>query len=143
MSSPDVSQTPIITTAPDDVFYILKSVISRTLSTGSVLLARRMLEQLREVVEKDYIGIIKKKLDDVYRTSNPNTRADKIERENRMSFIVRIIDPVSGEILWFMHTADLVKRPRYLGLPSRASYARSRRGIVDIPKLHSRRRGRG
>lgn len=92
MSSPDVSQTPIITTAPDDVFYILKSVMSRTLSTGSVSVVQRMLEQLREVVEKDYIGIIKKKLDDVYRTSNPNMRVDKVERENRMSFIILLND---------------------------------------------------
>lgn len=90
MSSPDISQTPIITTAPDDVFYILKSVISRTLSTGSVTVVQQMLEHLREVVEKDYIGIIKKKLDDVYRTSPSNMRVDKVERENRMSFIVSI-----------------------------------------------------
>ena len=108
MSSPDISQTPIITTAPDDVFYILKSVISRTLSTGSVLMAQRMLEQLREVVEKDYIGIIKKKLDDVYRAANPNMRADKVERENRMSFIVSIIDPASEETL-VKHALDFVK----------------------------------
>jgi hypothetical protein len=92
MSSPDVSQTPVITTTPDDVFYILKLVISRMLSTGSVFVVRRTLEQLREVVEKDYIVIIKKKLDDVYRnaaTPGSNARADKVERENRMSFIVR------------------------------------------------------
>lgn len=92
MSSPDVSQIPVITTTPDDVFYILKSVISRMISTGSVLVVGQTLEQLREVVDKDYIGIIKKKLDDVYRNQNTpgsNARADKIERENRMSFTVR------------------------------------------------------
>jgi len=91
MSSPDVSQIPVITTTPDDVFYILKSVISRMVSTSSVLVMGQTLEQLREVVDKDYIGIIKKKLDDVYRnqtTPGSNTRADKIERENRMSFTV-------------------------------------------------------
>jgi hypothetical protein len=91
MSSPDVSQTPVITTTPDDVFYILKVVISRMLSTGSVTVVQRTLAQLREVVEKDYIGIIKRKLDDVYRNAaapGSNARADKIERENRMSFIV-------------------------------------------------------
>jgi len=92
MSSPDVSQIPVITTAPDDVFYILKSVISRMISTGSVLVVGQTLERLREVVDKDYIGIIKKKLDDVYRNQNApgsNARVDKIERENRMSFTVR------------------------------------------------------
>lgn len=91
MSSPDVSQTPVITTTPDDVFYILKLVLSRLLSTGSVSVVQRGLEQLREIVEKDYIGIIKKKLDDVYRNAvapGSNVRADKVERENRISFIV-------------------------------------------------------
>lgn len=94
MSSPDVAQTPVITTTPDDVFYILKLVISRMLSTGSVSVVQRTLEQLREVVEKDYIGIIRKKLDDVYRnaaTPGSNVRADKVERENRMSFIVGVV----------------------------------------------------
>ncbi|KXN87736.1 Conserved oligomeric Golgi complex subunit 4 [Leucoagaricus sp. SymC.cos] len=95
MSSPDVSQTPVITTTPDDVFYIFKLVTSRMLSTASVFVVQRTLEQLREVVEKDYIGIIKKKLDDVYRnavTPGSNVRADKIERENRISFIILLND---------------------------------------------------
>lgn len=54
----------------------------------------RTLEQLREVMERDYIGIIKKRLDDVYRTSSPpgtNVRGDKVERENRIAFIVRVV----------------------------------------------------
>jgi diphthamide synthase subunit DPH2 len=61
------------------------------LSTGSVLVVQQTLEQLREVIEKDYIGIIRKKLDDVYRNavvSGSHARADKMERENRMLFIV-------------------------------------------------------
>lgn len=93
-SSPDVSQTPVITTTPDDVFYILKLVMSRMLSAGSVLVVQRTLEELREVIEKDYIGIIRKKLDDVYRNavvSGSHARADKMERENRMLFIVSVI----------------------------------------------------
>ncbi|KAF9451228.1 COG4-domain-containing protein, partial [Macrolepiota fuliginosa MF-IS2] len=95
MSSPDVAQSPVITTTPDDVFYILKLVVSRTLSTGSVSVIEQTLAQLREVIEKDYIGIIKKKLDDVYRNAaapNSNVRADKAERENRMSFIILLND---------------------------------------------------
>ncbi|KAL9714885.1 Golgi transport complex subunit 4 [Leucoagaricus gongylophorus] len=95
MSSPDVSQIPVITTTPDDVFYILKLVISRMISTGSVLVVEQTLEQLREIVDKDYVGIIKKKLDDVYRNQTipgSNARADKIERENRMSFTILLND---------------------------------------------------
>jgi hypothetical protein len=50
-----------------------------------------MFEHLREVMEQDYAGVIKKKLDDVYRTagtSGPNVRNEKAERENRAAFIV-------------------------------------------------------
>ncbi|KAJ7632374.1 COG4 transport protein-domain-containing protein [Roridomyces roridus] len=69
LSSPDTSQTPVTTTTPDDVFYILKIVLSRLLSTGSLKTLEKTLEQLREVMDRDYVAVIKRKLDDVYRTS--------------------------------------------------------------------------
>ena len=90
LSSPDTSQVPVTTTTPDDVFYILKVVLSRLLSTGSLTTVEKMLDQLRDIMDKDYVGVIKKKLDDVYRTSGssgPNARGEKAERENRVAFI--------------------------------------------------------
>ncbi|KAJ7172744.1 COG4 transport protein-domain-containing protein [Mycena filopes] len=95
LSSPDTSQTPVITTTPDDVFYILKAVLFRLLSTGSVKTVERMFEQLRDIMDRDYVGVIKKKMDDVYRTSGPagpNSRGDKVERENRAAFIILLND---------------------------------------------------
>ena len=92
MSAPDLLQTPIITTAPDDVFYILKSVTSRLVTTGSPLGVDQTLTQLRDVFERDYIGVIKWKMDDVYRNSGPTSssaRPDRIEKDNRVAFIVR------------------------------------------------------
>ena len=86
MSTPDLLQTPI-TTALDDVFYILKSVTSRLATTRSSLRVDRTLIQLREVFEREYIGVIKRKMDDVYRTSGPMS-PDKVEKENRVAFIV-------------------------------------------------------
>lgn len=91
LSDTDHSQSPAITTTPDDVFYILKIVISRLLSTGSATGVEQTFEQLRDVMERDYIGIIKKKLDDVYRstgTSGPAARGERVDRENRVAFIV-------------------------------------------------------
>lgn len=91
-STPDHSQTPVITTTPDVVFYILKSVITtRLLTTGSLSGLNTTLRQLRDVIDRDYIGVIKRKLDDVYRNQGPtpsNVRTDRVERENRSSFIV-------------------------------------------------------
>ncbi len=52
----------------------------------------RTLQQLREVMERDYVGVIKKKLDDVYRVAGAGGtgKGDKVERENRLAFIVRL-----------------------------------------------------
>ncbi|RXW21014.1 hypothetical protein EST38_g4842 [Candolleomyces aberdarensis] len=94
ISSPDPSASPVTTTAPDDAFYILKSVISRLLTTGSVNCISRMTEQLRDIIDRDYIAVYKKKLDDVYK--NPvgasGPRLDKGERESRIAFITLLND---------------------------------------------------
>ena len=91
MSSSDPFQFPVTTTTPDDVFYILKSVIMRLISTGCSYGFQRTMQQLREIVDRDYIGVIKGKLDEVYKNAGAvasNTRPDRVERENRVTFIV-------------------------------------------------------
>lgn len=87
LSKPDFTQLPAITTTPDDAFYILKIVLSRLLSTGSSTVVEKTSEALREVMDRDYAGVIKKKLDDVYRTggSGPSVKSEK---ESRQAFIV-------------------------------------------------------
>jgi hypothetical protein len=68
-------------------------VISRLLSTGSLSGVESTFEQLRDVMDRDYIAIIKKKLDDVYRAtglSSSHVRAERVEKENRVTFIVSV-----------------------------------------------------
>jgi hypothetical protein len=68
-------------------------VISRLLSTGSLSGVETTFEQLREVMEQEYIAIIKKKLDDVYRatgSSGSHVKVERTEKENRVTFIVSI-----------------------------------------------------
>ncbi|KAG2066119.1 COG4-domain-containing protein [Suillus decipiens] len=94
LSSPDLSQSPVTTTTPDDVFYILKTVYSRVLSAGSFKHIERMTDLLKDFMDHDYAGGIKRKLDDVYRTAT-NTgggRGEKSERECRTSFIILLND---------------------------------------------------
>ncbi|KAJ7109115.1 COG4 transport protein-domain-containing protein [Mycena epipterygia] len=113
LSTPDTSQSPVTTTTPDDVFYILKIVLSRLLSTGSVKTVEQMFEQLRDIMDKDYVGVIKRKLDDVYRTSGssgPNARGEKAERENRAAFIASSFYDLSCSHLERL-TRDLVMNP--------------------------------
>ncbi|KAK0502966.1 COG4 transport protein-domain-containing protein [Armillaria luteobubalina] len=94
LSSPDLTQSPVVTTTPDDVFYILKIVLLRLITTGSYTAVERTLQQLREVMERDYSGVIKKKLDDVYRAAGTSgqSRGEKVEKENRLSFITLLND---------------------------------------------------
>ncbi|KAF9002038.1 COG4 transport protein-domain-containing protein [Cyathus striatus] len=95
LSSPDLTQTPIVNTAPDDVFYILKSVFSRILSTGSEFTVKHTVDQLRILLENDYIGTLKKKMDEVYRNVSSGgtaTRSDKAEKENKIVFVTLLND---------------------------------------------------
>jgi len=64
------------------------------LSTGSTMAVEKTSEFLQTIMDKDYASIIKKKLDDVYRTGGvpgaSGVRGEKVERELRQSFIVGV-----------------------------------------------------
>ncbi|KAI0350116.1 COG4-domain-containing protein [Trametes cingulata] len=94
LATPDLSQFPITTTTPDDAFYILKSVLTRILSTASRLTVEHTFERLRELMDKDYARVIRQKLDNVYKggSSGAGSRGEKTERENRQSFIILLND---------------------------------------------------
>ncbi|EJD05663.1 COG4-domain-containing protein [Fomitiporia mediterranea MF3/22] len=91
----DSSQVPPVTTVPDLVFYILKSILIRLLSTGSIGAVKGTTGRIREAMENDYAGIIKRKLDDVYKNpamSSAASRAERLEKDNRQGFIVLLND---------------------------------------------------
>ncbi|KAF4614685.1 hypothetical protein D9613_002811 [Agrocybe pediades] len=95
LSSPDLSQNPVTTTTPDDVFYILKSVTTRLLTTGSLKAVERTIQQVQDVIDRDYIAVLKRRLDEVYKNQPPATstmRSDRLERENRVTFITLLND---------------------------------------------------
>jgi len=67
------------------------NVTTRLLTTGSVSCVKRTIEQYRDIIDRDYIGVYKKKMDEVYKNPmsvNSTPRPDKVERENRVAFIV-------------------------------------------------------
>jgi len=102
LSQQDITQTPVTTTTPDDVFYILKTVLTRLLSTGSINALKKTADLLRDVMDRDYNGIIRKKLDDVYRNAvntGATARVEKAERENRIAFLVRPIGCQARQLL--------------------------------------------
>ena len=61
------------------------------LNTGSKPTVENLIPQIREVMDQDYIVVIKRKLDDVYRlpvNSASASKAEKVERDNRLLFVV-------------------------------------------------------
>lgn len=68
--------------------------MTRLLSTGSTIAVEKTSELLQSVMDRDYATVIKKKLDDVYRTGGVSgtggVRGEKVERELRQSFIVSV-----------------------------------------------------
>lgn len=93
LSTCDFSQAPPVTTAPDDVFYMLKTVYTRLLSAGSLKTVESTTAILREVIDRDYAGGIKSKLDDTYRNAGSSSvRPEKPERESRLSLVILLND---------------------------------------------------
>jgi len=80
---------------PDVVFYLLKTVLNRLLNTGSLQAVTAIMDQMPQVIERDYAGVIKRKLDEVYRNANSlpsGNRLEKTEKENRVTFIISLND---------------------------------------------------
>ncbi|KAI5124011.1 hypothetical protein M0805_003843 [Coniferiporia weirii] len=94
-STTDYSQVPPATTVPDLVFYILKSVLTRLLSMGSVRAVKGIIERICDVMENEFMRGITHKLDSVYRNAGNIInagRGEKSEKEIRLSFIVLLND---------------------------------------------------
>lgn len=104
LSALDTSTAYASTTAPDDVFYILKIVLQRVLSTGSAPAVAHATARLRDVLDVGHAGAIKRRLDDIYRGSGPGSaaaaRGEKGERELRLAFIMSLndLDVSSGHL---------------------------------------------
>ncbi|ORY33702.1 COG4 transport protein-domain-containing protein [Naematelia encephala] len=93
LDSPDTSSKPHISSILDDTFYLLKLVIRRVLSAGNLPTLRSMRLKVSDVVERDYIGVIRKKMDGVYSLPAPERGGEKVrEREQRSAFIIYLND---------------------------------------------------
>lgn len=90
-SATDETQNPPTTTVPDLVFYILRTIFARLTNAGSLLALEMVTKIIRNALEKDYLSVIKNKLEDVYRVMPPSSsanRSEKLETSSRRTFIV-------------------------------------------------------
>ena len=114
LDSPETSSRPHLSSILDDTFYLLKLVLNRVLSCGSLPTLRSMAQKISEVMERDYTGAIKRKMEAVYGTQPSSTQErggerDRREKDQRASFIVRL-DSSSVDL-----TIDLSERPGRIG----------------------------
>ncbi|KAF9232006.1 COG4 transport protein-domain-containing protein [Melanogaster broomeanus] len=135
LSKPDLSQTPYMTTTPDDAFYVFKTVYSRLLSTGSLKILERTTDLLKDVMDHDYAGGIKRKLDEVYRASGgtpSGNRTEKSERESRSSFIILLNDLDLSSSHMERLTKDLFSQPVITQLYLEAEQSKARSTVTSL-----------
>ncbi|KAK7203548.1 COG4 transport protein-domain-containing protein, partial [Myxozyma melibiosi] len=65
--------SPLITSAIDDVMYVLNAVLERTVSTGHPHLIRNVVSNVRRVLESDLVGMIQRKMRDESYPRAPST----------------------------------------------------------------------
>ncbi|KAK9235947.1 COG4 transport protein-domain-containing protein [Lipomyces kononenkoae] len=56
--------SPLISSAIDDVMYVLNAVLERTVSTGHAHLIKNVIGNIRRVLESDLVGMIQRKMRD-------------------------------------------------------------------------------
>lgn len=84
---------PPTSTTPDDFFYILKVVLNRLLSSSSLKTLHKTIQQMKDIVARDYASVIQKRLEDVYKHTNASAsiaQKERYDREQKSLFIVSL-----------------------------------------------------
>ncbi|QRV99764.1 COG4 transport domain-containing protein [Ceratobasidium sp. AG-Ba] len=73
-SNPQNSTNPTSTaqtsTTPDDAFFIIHLTLTRALTSGSVVCVKKTVKTVKDVVERDLVGVIRRRMEDCWRTGS-------------------------------------------------------------------------
>ncbi|GMK54850.1 hypothetical protein CspeluHIS016_0114360 [Cutaneotrichosporon spelunceum] len=91
---PDTTTKPHLSSILDDTFYLIKVVLNRVLSSGSLPALRALRERISTVLEKDYAAILTKKAERVYAQAVTYDRAEKAvrEKDQKETYIIFLND---------------------------------------------------
>lgn len=78
----DAGSKPYLSSILDDTFYLVKIVLSRALSSGSLDTLARMRQRVAQVLERDYIDVLSRKMEAVY-AAGQGVSYDRAEKERR------------------------------------------------------------
>lgn len=76
LDTPDVQSLPYASSLPDDMFFALRTVLSRSLSTSSVDVAERIVSQAVAMVETYFVEIVVLRMDGCRRALNISRLVD-------------------------------------------------------------------
>ncbi|KIR52823.1 hypothetical protein I315_04686 [Cryptococcus gattii Ru294] len=131
----DLTTEPHLSSILDDTFYLLKLVLSRLLSCGSLSTLKNMRRKIAEVVEKDYTDVIRRKMDNVYSLAGGGDRAEreKREKDQREAFGIYLNDlDVSADYMERLIDETLQRLPQVYIEPEMASVKDELEGFKDI-----------
>lgn len=91
IDTPDLTARPLITPLLDDVFYLVRLVLARAVSTSNLDVLSTMSRNVRYIIDEDFIQAIVRSLDLVSRTNSGSMvvegpRKDAASREIRSTF---------------------------------------------------------
>lgn len=95
IDQPDLAARPYTSSILDDAFYVLRTVMTRILSTSSLKVVSDMFKMVRTVVEEDYIEVLVGKMENVWRSVSGSMtvdgpRKEAATREMRIVFAVSL-----------------------------------------------------
>ncbi|KAH7308363.1 COG4 transport protein-domain-containing protein [Rhizoctonia solani] len=91
-ANPGSTTTAQTSTTPDDAFFILHLTVSRALSSGSVVRVKKTVKDVREVVERDLVGVIRRRMEDCWRAP---VAGKKGAGEDRVAVFVTYLNDLS------------------------------------------------
>ncbi|KAN0061943.1 Golgi transport complex subunit 4 [Thecaphora frezii] len=81
IDQPDLQARPYTSSILDDAFYVLRTVLGRVLSTSSLSTVSDMFKAIRSVIEEDYIEVIVRKMENVWRSVSGSMTVDGPRKE--------------------------------------------------------------
>lgn len=85
LDEPDFGSRPTTSSVLDDVFFMLKKVVGRTLSTSNAEALESIVKKLKTILERDFAGVLKRRLDSLLTQMNAN----RVDRE-RALYVVSV-----------------------------------------------------
>lgn len=130
LDTPDLSARPITSSLPDDLFFMLRTIFTRTLSASSLELAERVVTQALALLETEFVEIVVLRMDGCRRALNvprlvdgPRRAAAVREVKATMIVYLNVLDVSAAyteRILADLHQESFLMQYFDASLPDRA-----------------------